>query len=209
MKKIACLLLLFVAFQVNAQEFHFIPKIGLNFANMTNMEGSMKPGLNIGVAGEVMMTDNFAIEPGVFYSMQGTKGDVGSSTVKYKNDYLNIPILFKGYVYEGCNLFAGPQLGFKVSSKLKASESGTSVSTDVASDWFKTFDFSIAIGAGHQSPMGLIFSLSYNIGLTNVLDKDNIASFINKTSGVSGISASDLDGKSRNGVLQFNVGWRF
>lgn len=209
MKKIACLLLLFVAFQVNAQVFHFIPKIGLNFANMTNMEGSMKPGLNIGVAGEVMMTDNFAIEPGVFYSMQGTKGDVGSSTVKYKNDYLNIPILFKGYVYEGFNLFAGPQLGFKVSSKLKASESGTSVSTDVASDWFKTFDFSIAIGAGYQSPMGLIFSLSYNIGLTNVLDKDNIASFINKTSGVSGISASDLDGKSRNGVLQFNVGWRF
>ena len=209
MKKIACLLLLFVAFQVSAQEFHFIPKIGLNFANMTNMEGSMKPGLNIGVAGEVMMTDNFAIEPGVFYSMQGTKGDVGSSTVKYKNDYLNIPILFKGYVYEGFNLFAGPQLGFKVSSKLKASESGTSVSTDVASDWFKTFDFSIAIGAGYQSPMGLIFSLSYNIGLTNVLDKDNIASFINKTPGVSGISASDLDGKSRNGVLQFNVGWRF
>lgn len=209
MKKIACLLLLFVAFQVSAQEFHFIPKIGLNFANMTNMEGSMKPGLNIGVAGEVMMTDNFAIEPGVFYSMQGTKGDVGSSTVKYKNDYLNIPILFKGYVYEGFNLFAGPQLGFKVSSKLKASESGTSVSTDVASDWFKTFDFSIVIGAGYQSPMGLIFSLSYNIGLTNVLDKDNIASFINKTPGVSGISASDLDGKSRNGVLQFNVGWRF
>ena len=209
MKKIACVLLLFVAFQVNAQECDFIPKIGLNFANMTNMEGSMKPGLNIGVAGEVMMTDNFAIEPGVFYSMQGTKGDVGSSTVKYKNDYLNIPILFKGYVYEGFNLFAGPQLGFKVSSKLKASESGTSVSTDVASDWFKTFDFSIAIGAGYQSPMGLIFSLSYNIGLTNVLDKDNIASFINKTSGVSGISASDLDGKSRNGVLQFNVGWRF
>ena len=38
MKKIACLLLLFVAFQVSAQEFHFIPKIGLNFANMTNSD---------------------------------------------------------------------------------------------------------------------------------------------------------------------------
>ena len=47
MKKIACLLLLFVAFQVSAQEFHFIPKIGLNFANMTNSDGSMKPGLNL------------------------------------------------------------------------------------------------------------------------------------------------------------------
>lgn len=107
MKKIACLLLLFVTFQVSAQEFHFIPKIGLNFANMTNSDGSMKPGLNIGVAGEVMMTNNFAIEPGIFYSMQGAKGKGESSGLKIKNDYLNIPVLFKGYVYEGFNLFAG------------------------------------------------------------------------------------------------------
>lgn len=54
MKKSLLLLLLFVAFQVSAQEFHFIPKIGLNMANMTNSDGaSMKAGLNIGVSGEV------------------------------------------------------------------------------------------------------------------------------------------------------------
>lgn len=45
MKKSLLLLLLFVAFQVSAQEFHFIPKIGLNMANITNSDGSMKPGL--------------------------------------------------------------------------------------------------------------------------------------------------------------------
>lgn len=208
MKKIALLLLLFVTFQVNAQEFHFIPKIGINFANMTNMDGSMKPGLNIGASGEVMLTNNFAIEPGVFYSMQGTKYKESGASLKFKNDYLNIPILFKGYVYEGFNLFAGPQLGFKVSSKLKASGSGTSVSTDLASDWFKTFDCSIVIGAGYQSSMGVMFSLSYNIGLTNVIDTENMASFISNNSDIK-LSASDLDEKSRNGVLQFNVGWRF
>lgn len=129
MKKIAFLLLLFVAFQVSAQEFHFIPKIGLNFANITNSDGNMKPGLNVGVAGEFMVTNNFAIEPGVYYSMQGSKDEVAGNDVKIKNDYLNIPILLKGYVYEGFNLFAGPQLGFKVSSKVKLSQSGTSVST--------------------------------------------------------------------------------
>ena len=52
MKKIALLLLMFVAFQVSAQDFHFLPKIGLNLANMTNSDGSMKPGLNVGVAAE-------------------------------------------------------------------------------------------------------------------------------------------------------------
>ncbi|WP_075556008.1 porin family protein [Parabacteroides timonensis] len=199
MKKSLLFLLLFVAFQVSAQEFHFIPKIGLNFANMTNSDGSMKPGLNIGVAGEVMMTDHFAIEPGIFYSMQGTKGKDSGVTMKIKNDYLNIPVLFKGYVYEGFNLFAGPQLGFKVSSKIKASQSGTSVSTSEGSDLFKTVDFAIVIGAGYQSPMGFLVSLNYNIGLANTINKDKMSSLIGAT----------VDEKSRNGVLQFNVGWRF
>ncbi|RGP11905.1 porin family protein [Parabacteroides gordonii] len=199
MKKSLLLLLLFVAFQVSAQEFHFIPKIGLNMANITNSDGSMKPGLNIGVAGEVMMTERLAIEPGVFYSMQGTKDKESGTTMKIKNDYLNIPVLFKGYVYEGFNLFAGPQLGFKVSSKIKASQSGTSVSTSEGSDLFKTVDFSIVLGAGYQSPMGFLVSLNYNIGLTNTINKDKFSSLLGTT----------VDETCRNGVLQLNVGWRF
>lgn len=201
MKKIAFLLLLFVAFQVSAQEFHFIPKIGLNFANITNFDGNMKPGLNVGVAGEFMVTNNFAIEPGVYYSMQGSKDEVAGNDVKIKNDYLNIPILLKGYVYEGFNLFAGPQLGFKVSSKVKLSQSGTSVSTSEMSDVFNTVDFSIVLGAGYQSRMGLLFSLSYNIGLTNTINGDKFAALPG--------GGSMKDEKCRNGVLQFNVGWRF
>ena len=199
MKKSLLLLLLFVAFQVSAQEFHFIPKIGLYMANITNSDGSMKPGLNIGVAGEVMMTERFAIEPGVFYSMQGTKDKESGTTMKIKNDYLNIPVLFKGYIYEGFNLFAGPQLGFKVSSKIKASQSGTSVSTSEGSDLFKTVDFSIVLGAGYQSPMGFLVSLNYNIGLTNTINKDKFSSLLGTT----------VDETCRNGVLQLNVGWRF
>lgn len=63
MKKIALLLLMFVAFQVSAQDFHFLPKIGLNLANMTNSDGSMKPGLNVGVAAEFPINPQFSVEP--------------------------------------------------------------------------------------------------------------------------------------------------
>ena len=67
MKKIALLLLMFVAFQVSAQDFHFLPKIGLNLANMTNSDGSMKPGLNVGVAAEFPINPQFSVEPGIYY----------------------------------------------------------------------------------------------------------------------------------------------
>ena len=78
---------------------------------------------------------------------------------------------------------------------------GTSVSTSEGSDLFKSVDFAIIIGAGYQSSMGLLFSLSYNIGLANTINADKFAAL----PGGSGMEGE----KSRNGVLQFNVGWRF
>ena len=189
MKKIACLLLLFVTFQVSAQEFHFIPKIGLNFANMTNSDGSMKPGLNIGVAGEVMMTNNFAIEPGIFYSMQGAKGKGESSGLKIKNDYLNIPVLAKFYVWEGVSVDLGPQLGFALNGKSKTKSGGTEVKTDI--DHLNTVDLSFAMGLSYDFNMGLVVSARYNLGLTNVIEKDKFG------------------GNNQNRVFQLSAGWKF
>ena len=189
MKKIACLLLLFVTFQVSAQEFHFIPKIGLNFANMTNSDGSMKPGLNIGVAGEVMMTNNFAIEPGIFYSMQGAKGKGESSGLKIKNDYLNIPVLAKFYVWEGVSVDLGPQLGFALNGKNKTKSGGTEVKTDI--DHLNTVDLSFAMGLSYDFNMGLVVSARYNLGLTNVIEKDKFG------------------GNNQNRVFQLSAGWKF
>ena len=130
MKKIALLLLMFVAFQVSAQDFHFLPKIGLNLANMTNSDGSMKPGLNVGVAAEFPINPQFSVEPGIYYSMQGVKESEGGISGKIKNDYINIPIYAKAYLYNGFYAFAGPQFGFLARSKASASYNGTDISVN-------------------------------------------------------------------------------
>ena len=91
MKKIALLLLMFVRFS-QCTGFPFLPKIGLNLANMTNSDGSMKPGLNVGVAAEFPINPQFSVEPGIYYSMQGVKESEGGISGKIKNDYINIPI---------------------------------------------------------------------------------------------------------------------
>lgn len=50
----------------------FIPRIGLNLANTyPESFADMRPGLNIGVAEEIRFSKLFALEPGVYYSMQG------------------------------------------------------------------------------------------------------------------------------------------
>ena len=200
MKKIALLLLMFVAFQVSAQDFHFLPKIGLNLANMTNSDGSMKPGLNVGVAAEFPINPQFSIEPGIYYSMQGVKESEGGISGKIKNDYINIPIYAKAYLYNGFYAFAGPQFGFLARSKASASYNGTDISVN-SKDAFKTFDFALGIGVGYQFDLGLLVSMNYNIGFTNTLSDGDIT--------LNGNSKNWDGEKARNGVLQINLGWRF
>lgn len=177
-----------------------LPKIGLNLANMTNSDGSMKPGLNVGVAAEFPINPQFSVEPGIYYSMQGVKESEGGISGKIKNDYINIPIYAKAYLYNGFYAFAGPQFGFLARSKASASYNGTDISVN-SKDAFKTFDFALGIGVGYQFDLGLLVSMNYNIGFTNTLSDGDIT--------LNGNSMNWDGEKSRNGVLQINLGWRF
>lgn len=179
----------------------FAPKLGLNLTNMTNSDGNLKPGLNLGVTAEYRFTDIFAVEPGLFYSMQGTKipalhdSESGYTLkTKFKNDYLNIPVLAKFYVKDGWNVFFGPQLGFLVSSKLKGTAGDATVSVKTG-DYYKKFDFSLVLGFGYQFEQGLLVSFNYNAGLCKTFKES--------------WDITDNGDNSRNQVLQFNVGWRF
>lgn len=159
MKKILFLLSMMVALQVSAQNFKFIPKVGMNLANVTKSEADMKIGMNVGVAGEWMLSESFGIEPGVFFGMQGAKeGDY-----KLNLNYINIPINAKYYVTKGLFAFAGPQIGFNVGAKAKFGDESESIK-----DQMKTVDFGIGVGVGYQFDMGLMASAGYNFGLTNV-----------------------------------------
>lgn len=194
MKKLFLLLITCCAVSVHAQDFHFAPKVGMNIANVINSDGDSRVGLNVGFAGEMMLSPTLSVESGVFYSMQGFKYD---DAVKMNLDYINIPILMKGYVYEGLNLFAGPQLGFKTNSKIKVSD----ISIDTPDGLIKNVDLGISAGIGYQFDMGLQLSASYTYGLIGIIDKDKISSLVDDI---------DFDsGNGHNSVIQINLGWRF
>lgn len=187
MKKNFYLLLLLVALPLQAQKWSVAPKIGLNLSDMTGefFEGGMKVGLNAGLSTEYRFSNVFAIEPGIFYSMQGIKdGDIVR-----KNDYINVPLLAKAYTKSGLNVFAGPQLGLNVSEKIVITDNNNRVTT-LKTDDIMPLDLSVMIGVGYQFKRGFLLSANYNIGITNVADNYG-------------------DEPSRNGVFQFNAGWRF
>ncbi|WP_295939228.1 porin family protein [uncultured Alistipes sp.] len=158
MKKIFFLVLaslLFVAAKSNAQGFHIIPKVGLNLSSLSNIDGSTIAGLNAGVSAEILFSERFGIEPGILFSMQGTKVDVTNIHLSY----INIPIYAKYYLIKGFNVFAGPQVGLNVHAK----QGGENVK-----DRFKKADFGLGFGVGYQFKWGLMLSANYNFGFVNV-----------------------------------------
>lgn len=156
------------------------PKIGVNFANLTDVKGDTKVGLAAGVEFEHQLTDIVSLSGGLIYSMQGAKwnNDVKSDyleikggTLKYNLSYINVPVMANVYVVPGLAVKLGLQPGFCVGKdNTKA----------------KTVDLSIPVGLSYEYN-NFVLDGRYNFGVTKVVDK--------------------LDAK--NSVFQITLGYKF
>ena len=144
-----------------------------------------------------------------YYSMQGyQKENAKGETARLKADYLNIPIYAKFYLYRGFHLFAGPQVGFNIRAKASnyifvsgptpVHQSEYDFSGDKKEE-IRNCDFSVSMGLGYTFDMGLVISANYNLGCTHFF-KEPEYSFG---------GSNHFRGKDHNGVIQFNLGWRF
>lgn len=190
------------------------PKIGLNLANLTNVEvisnsfthetesGNMKGDFAFGVEAEYGITEKFSVAAGILYSRQGTDfgtlkiyGGPGGSVSEgwdknqYNLAYLNIPVVANLYFAKGWAIKAGIQPGFLLSAKHKVDGIGATESYDIDyKDASKTFDLSIPLGLSYEFN-NIVIDGRYNLGLTKV----------NKNG----------DDSNKNSVIQITVGYKF
>ncbi|MBF6607252.1 MAG: PorT family protein [Flavobacterium sp.] len=169
MKRItlSIVLLLSLSF-ANAQDdkgVRFGLKAGLNLANIGgDMEhSSMKAGFHIGGLAEIMLTENFALQPELVFSMQGTKYEYSSPVLDVDENidlaYLNIPLMAKYYVTDAFNIHAGPQIGFLMSAKFGGED---------VKERYKSFDFGFGIGTGYNFRENFGIEARYNAGMVNI-----------------------------------------
>ena len=195
--------------KTTAQELHFMPKIGFTLADISHLQTKVRSGANVGLGAEYLFPNEIAaVEAGVYYAMQGAyiKGTVAGHylTTFLKNDYLNIPVLAKAYVYKGFNVFAGPQFSFNVKDNISMEYGGEKLGETNTTDLVNNFDLAIMLGAGYQFESGLFVNANYNLGLLAVFKEDEF-DIVGEN-----VTHSITDGKdTRNRVFQINVGWRF
>lgn len=200
----AAALLTFI-FTAHSQDVKFGVKAGLNIADWGGdaEDTNVRAGFNAGVVAEIKY-GNFAVQPEVLYSQQGSELEVnyftgttldGSVNYTTKLNYINVPVALKYYIVEGLSLQAGPQIGFLINAEEKSeiTADGESETNEVdAKNNYEKIDFSVFGGVGYDLPMGVFFQVRYIAGLSN----------INKDPETANIELS-------NNVLSFSVGYKF
>lgn len=144
-------------------------KGGLNLSNINgNGQADVKPGLHLGLFTHVHLTKQFAFQPEIMYSAQGTK--YGGSDNSLNLDYINIPLLFQYMFDNGFRLQAGPQVGLLVNAKTKSGNTTVNVK-----DGYNSLDLGLSIGGSYvfvDSGFGL--DARYNHGLSNIHDSNSL-----------------------------------
>lgn len=212
--------------QAQPRQGHFsvIPRIGVNFANITNNEvvvdlsqqdhtlkSRMKPGLLAGVDVEYQATDLLFASLGLHYSMQGSrypdferKEDElveGFSDWHTNLGYLNVPLLVGCRITDGFSVKAGVQVGMLLNAR----------------DYMSTTDIIPQEGGGREQGKAIeqttdlydsCKKVDISIPLAVSYEFENVILDARYNIGLSRIYELDLL-KSRNSVIQLTVGYRF
>lgn len=161
-------------------------KGGVNLANMTGDDAG-DTDMNTGFAiGGFLNFDlgTFSIQPEALFSQKGASMSFEGIESDWNVSYLEVPVLFRiGLGVPGAPmnpvLFAGPSVGYLLSSKGKGSVEGASVEFDMKDDT-KSFDVGAVIGAGIDFG-NIQLDARYNLGFTNVGDGDDAGDVKNST----------------------------
>ena len=159
----AAMVMTAASFAQDAKSIGFGLKAGANFANLKydfdgdSESGDMKVGINAGAFVNLPIGTNFAIQPELVYSAEGSKDD--ESDEKLNLNYLNIPIMFQ-YTASGFYAETGPQIGFLMSAEAEDED---------VKDLFESTNLSWGIGLGYKLPAGIGFGARYNLGLSNII----------------------------------------
>jgi len=192
MKKIFLVLVLCgFAGAMFAQGIKFGVTAGLNTStfNLNTVAGEgtttgFKAGFQAGVVMDYGITPNFSIIPELNFSQKGAKLTESiegmNAELNLTLNYLTLPInaayKFDLGMDQKLMVFAGPYLGYGISTRTKAKAAGIEVDVDQlgagikfgsGDSEVKPFDFGLNVGVGYQYTK-IFFKVQYNLGLINM-----------------------------------------
>lgn len=192
-KLLITLVFIFAGLAVAQAQYSAGLKAGMNFSTMVVDDGSSEygfsPGFQFGGFLDYSLT-KVSFQLDIVYSKQGASISADGEDLKVSAKYVNIPVAVKYKIIPSLNLQLGPQVGF-----LTCLESdyhpiaGTPFQEQNYTKAYKKTDFGVNVGAGWESPQGIIVEARFYLGLTDINDDPGLAS-------------------TKNQMIQLTVGYR-
>lgn len=169
-------------------------RAGVNFTNITgkdfnddNLDNKLKTGFHAGVNAEIPVGIDFYLQPGVLFSLKGSKAESGDG--KTNISYIEIPVnfIYKPELGTGRVILGfGPYAAFGVDANTKNPDADIEFGDQP--NEMKRFDAGANLLAGYEFANRLSFQLNAGLGLVRInnrADIDNNSSYKNTGFGIS------------------------
>jgi len=162
----------------------------IDFSNGAITTGN-RTGFFAGGYANIPVTEQFSIEPGIYYSQKGyeLKGSFNikgaeflsaNAKAQLNTTYIDIPVLVK-VTFSGLQIFAGPQVSYLADAKLRTTAGALGFNivdnTMDAKSQFNQWDVALTGGIGYQFGNGVNISAAYDHGLSKVDNAQNFDSY--------------------------------
>lgn len=170
----------------------------VSITNITKAHSISKSrtGYQVGAFGLIPLDnkDQFFFQPEVHYSAQGEYNvhesrNLPDKDIKTYTSFINVPLFFRTYISSAEDEFfveGGPYIGFKVGENIERI-----LDTEPFDEEYASFDFGVGLGLGYSLNRQVEFSLRYNYGFVDQVERDA------------------ADTKNHNSVLNFGVSYVF
>jgi len=155
---------LLAVYSASAQEILVGAKGGFNIADLhysNNTSTDSKVGIHLGVFAHIRASDKWAVQPEFDYSLEGAN-NIGGTSVNYRLNYLDVPVLLQYLIGKGFRLEGGPQIDFLMSAREKSGN------TTVSTTHFQSTGISFPLGFSFIAASGWGVDARYAFGMSNI-----------------------------------------
>lgn len=204
---ISSIVLLVFSGKAFAQESQIGIKGGLNLStlNIDNKnDKNLKAGFHAGVFTKIPLTESFAIQPELLYSMKGVKYSfedniLADGRANFNLNYLELPVKLVFNLSEDFEIQFGPYVSYLINANVDTD-------ADVLGFWkidnnkeldrknYNALDYGLSLGLGFDFDP-LIIGFNYNLGLNPVAKEDKMS--------------RKILGDAKNSVIQVYAGIKF
>ena len=171
-------LMLFIGLSVSAQT-RFGLKSGIALGSVSTNDAEIKEdGLNLrsfqfGAIFDTRLSSALSFQSQLLFLGKGTAVDHDDHVDKYRFAAIDVPLQLLYRTKTGWFIGGGPNLGFNLSARYIHEGEKEEIAIGDAAGEVKGFDLGLIASGGYESKKGLVLSVSYLKGLTQLQNSPN------------------------------------